>query len=1729
MTCNGLCGAILAIGTRKFCCAVRDSQGRTTCDMDLCQACGQSLLEEQGPPADSSVGATGGSSAASGTSSGGAATFPPDAERLVSYVMLYVDNGNAVERQTNQRYFRTLTSKAVAVGGCIFPNVTIDATLTSELPTWIRADRNTGREAATESQLRERLIAVGASLDAAAAAGWHRFDRRLSRLPVEAFQLRAGHFSLAPLAAEAVRPLGRLRFEARMIEGLAAYPAFKERAAGQPHLRRLTASPQKLLEQGVAGLETLLSERGLPASWVHAAHVLPATSPAIQVASLKLPDPPPSIEHAVPWSAKAADFSEVSSALGESIWAVGTAGELDATATLVQLETALCALAAATSVPAEAVLILLTHERAVRSHKLIGGAGAEARLRSTAKSMSVLRSSVLPVELAWSLSPLTVGTLVNARVRWLAEDNPRVYQKAIIEPMKTVEADTCSNRGMLEVLVVYAERLNLPCAEIFRRLSSGFDSGKIGLEGDQLTKARVNGLLRKLAESMDTVYSHFDDLIATDPRRAQLVAILGKLISLYQTVSSFELVNGHFHMHWHGGKVLGAVRAALGLAVSSTLLGFRRFDASVPHFNSFDDLIAIDFPALRISLLDQMLLEGRLQSVGSLQSDAGGHMDAHALLSLVFAFLLEKEATGDVITKHHCAALRAEHEWLENGDAVKAGDREFSDECMAPWLMPLHKALGKFNESMLCAEQLSEIGRQSAYMRRATHVLFSQAVTDVTCDVGNLADQLTKDLVNKRATDWINERDVDMFKRAIGSFSNLSSTNAERKSQRLVFLRHLREVMFDLLGSRAGIDSSSNVPSGRFEDILLLSTMYGIKGANVWAGNSSRRKLYDAMAFAHFRTSCSTEHQHLDTLRFTYNTQFGLPEVVRSGADAALRTLAATIASTSESAAASGLVAMALDASSVQGALQQGCILASVCDHELLAKPPPQLSGTTLSWPEVVAHWGLSLPSSGPVSLTTHQITDMDCTSGSRLAPLMQAIKQTAGAGDKGHKKQEAFRSLLTRLVSDIDLLSNEYMEGMVAKSKEKGGSSGRHHEGMPSLALATCMTDEGWLSEQTANYHTSTVKPRFEAIEQRDERACELIQVVTAAGALTSQSPNVDVVPIEELMFSESIQRLRQEQTEATALQARFVDAYQRGERRELLLDYGRAALAARERANRSVLELESNVSDGIIDRTSTADVAETMEATSFHSPSSPEKLLGDVRRAAASGERKHISFINLVRRSEGISQVTRQRLVSCAKDDLAKRADATSIARTRAPRVRKSAKLPPGSVEYAQVVRDGMSPRNLHGMTVFYLSDESSNDWRRGFVSRVGCPEGRSLRWSFTLSLERKDSSSRRSKVVSLPSPSVRFLPSGSEAAAETSATPAPLPEDDASTVFGLLECEAKAGSLATATVSQCLLPATSAEARMMHEATRDPPTGVTELQVGEEVHFSTTDANDEPAELNATIVELHEPADPEEETYASVRVERAGQQHTERAPLSKLRSTGFLAQPLRQWSGGDEVVHREDARRLREPPAGKMSMRMLRSFWLNTTTVNCIGYALSNACPNIWIASMGLGEYALHRNFRPDLPRTQRMCQRMVDAQKEALFGDHKELWLFPFCRSLHIFGAAVDFRFNRIILIDSCGGAQLEPTDARRAAQLLTHKLYQLGGKGSFDWTGWKAVSLRRLTPQQGSNAVNCGVYTMACFWALANRVSLSAIRNADMRHWRVRFLIWLLDGGSSLSK
>jgi len=168
------------------------------------------------------AGASGGTGTGdTGVSGASAPATPPDrGARVCTAVCIYTDNGNLADRHgAQQRYFRQEGVKAVAVGGLLYLTGKIDPALSHELPTYVREGRDGPREAATCAQLRRKLGTPASADDSALqqqaeAAGWVYIGRSArSKLPIDSFLLRHGHFSLTALPSGATKPLGRVRFE----------------------------------------------------------------------------------------------------------------------------------------------------------------------------------------------------------------------------------------------------------------------------------------------------------------------------------------------------------------------------------------------------------------------------------------------------------------------------------------------------------------------------------------------------------------------------------------------------------------------------------------------------------------------------------------------------------------------------------------------------------------------------------------------------------------------------------------------------------------------------------------------------------------------------------------------------------------------------------------------------------------------------------------------------------------------------------------------------------------------------------------------------------------------------------------------------------------------------------------------------------------------------------------------------------------------------------------------------------------------------------------------------------------------------------------------------------------------------------------------------------------------------------------------------------------------------
>ena len=85
------------------------------------------------------------------------------------------------------------------------------------------------------------------------------------------------------------------------------------------------------------------------------------------------------------------------------------------------------------------VVLLLTRERELSTHKIHGGAGAEEERRRDRRRQSAVELEPLGNEYDW-----TMPKQPDDRVAAFAALCPGLYDKAMVEPMVTLEADMCA-------------------------------------------------------------------------------------------------------------------------------------------------------------------------------------------------------------------------------------------------------------------------------------------------------------------------------------------------------------------------------------------------------------------------------------------------------------------------------------------------------------------------------------------------------------------------------------------------------------------------------------------------------------------------------------------------------------------------------------------------------------------------------------------------------------------------------------------------------------------------------------------------------------------------------------------------------------------------------------------------------------------------------------------------------------------------------------------------------------------------------------------------------------------------------------------------------------------------------------------------------------------------------------------------------------------------------------
>ena len=218
-------------------------------------------------------------------------------------------------------------------------------------------------------------------------------------------------------------------------------------------------------------------------------------------------------------------------------------------------------------------------------------------------------------------------------------------------------------------------------------------------------------------------------------------------------------------------------------------------------------------------------------------------------------------------------------------------------------------------------------------------------------------------------------------------------------------------------------------------------------------------------------------------------------------------------------------------------------------------------------------------------------------------------------------------------------------------------------------------------------------------------------------------------------------------------------------------------------------------------------------------------------------------------------------------------------------------------------------------------------------------------------------------------------------------------------------------------------------------------------------------------------------------------------------------------------------DDHVARRDLRLLRPVPPGKLSMAKLLKFWVNTQLVNTVGRLLTAQFSHVRVFDSGLMQTMMHAGAKVSHPSVQSMLKALLEeAPSQAeFFGEARDpvhLWLYPWCNGNHWYFVCVDFRLERVLVIDSMG-RKAEHTSAARAAQILTQELFRLGKRaGAVQWSQWRFRSLEDATPQQSPGEVaNCGVFMLAAMWCLARCVPIRTVRAEDMGRWRARLALW----------
>jgi hypothetical protein len=1488
------------------------------------------------------------------------------AVRELGFVLVLRDNANSQNKPKHGRFFLEHVISDLAVGGLVWLHAAIDTRVfSSEKPCFIKLDVwPRDKAVATASALSQRYGTHDlATLRTRASADGFFFYQCTSELPSCAWHLQPGSLSLSPLAANASVPLSRQRFTLKCQLMASRERTFQERCLGLPYVLVLGSASDVLAVRG--GFQLAVSDEGLPPPFIDAVHL-------VRTGALDA-----EAKHA-PWE-PAGPHKALAAELGPDLWQPSDlaqperhlgrmAGEQP---TLLGTEDALRnALAAAkaaaaattdastsattdasTSATTDArAIVVLTHERQPKLHKLHGGAGTESAKRASKKLQSSLR--VQPLAGTYAELP-NLAEPCDDRIAVILKDFKQAFHRALYEPLRAVHANPNTNLGMWEVIAHDAALLNYPMHDVLDNIEHGHDRGRLLYEGDQLTIARFHSLRRIFARAITDLRDLLDGLHGA--ARRSTLPLLREAVAAYELLSCITTKNGPFHLELHSFRRLEETTLPLGKGTICTLLSIPRIDAKVTDFWCVLDFERrIREPSLHYSLVRKM-------------RETGHYPSAHTLLPLtrerrielvqerIFARLETFTKSWDKITRAHAVELRLVHEALEQHDVTERNDKEFMDECFCPLMTALFRESGKYNVSMQCARQTVEVCEQSAWFRRGARSLFSHALTDPE---QRLLDALEAEAyetikqadVHNQASDWLNEHLVDSFKRAIDGFSTMLGSQSDRLSRAHVFLQRARQIVLALCGGGAGFDCSRHVASGAFDEIIASIEILGAGGADVWAHDPARTELFNAVAAVHYLQVTRLNAEQLNSAVFRLSdAPPGLPEFVGA------TTHGDASAASSSADNVRRDIAMAEAQTVGLGSLPAaGHAIVAIGDVKLqpLAISKTARKAWRASWPVVVQAFLLDPALAQPgtkMRLRTHA-PSVRTTEGSFLTPMLRQVASRAAASDVTADGRGA---LLARLLTHVSALEGELLEKMEGKVSRSTALK-LHHEEARALSEAAVLQacDEVHLREVTNAYHTKTILPELLAIEQRDT-AVAAVASDQAAGRLGDADAQPDSEQSDEdRIFVAKFEALQAALARAARAKAKATSLYMasqctdNGDSATLALQELRRAVDLADHAHSLRLALQKSVGVGFVQAMSADDIDDEFTASGFQ---------GDAREAMAklnvSGRRQQLTnqqLVYAVRSSpRKLSSASVRRVEAAARGE--------SAAANRPRRQPPSAPRWPAGSEaspYGCEEPTGKYARELVGRKVAFdqrLNRGAEGTWSTGHL--------KSYDWSarkFKIQVDQAANCAQKARyggasfAMKLPSPFVRYFAAGGavsgsggacEATSASESVSQPTPASQPMSVATVAAASPKLPSLPSTSDTAALLAAL--EAAPNFDLRKAAVKQLTEAQQGLIWEGLTADAS-------ANVV-------------------------------------------LAEWF--NEPVRPSDLARISPPPSGRFRVG---DFYLNDVPLNIMAGFVNADVPRMFVFNTHLFP-SLMRAYKYDNPHVQEQLERLLRGARKVDFFD------------------------------------------------------------------------------------------------------------------------------------